>query len=431
MAYSDASLSKDIERIAQIAIVPTILDVVCQTTGMGFAAIARVTQDRWIACSVRDEIQFGLVPGGELKLETTICNEIRGSHQPVIIDHVAESDVYRNHHTPRIYGFQSYISFPIFLKNGDLFGTLCAIDPNPAQLNNSKIIGMFNAFTDLISFHYQQQELIERSHVALQSLNQQLTDSMDENRQYRHISNHNLQEPLRKIRLFSGLLIEATETNDVDKAKTIASKINSSAQRLSMMVKDLSGFSELENEEADFELVDLTKIIADVQTQLSSQVKARNGTINVGVLPSIQAIPLQLEQLFYHLISNAIKFSKKDVAPVITISVNELVQPSANHSLLTGIDAGFVEIQLEDNGIGIEKSQLEKIFDIFSQVPHTKQNNILEGEGIGLAYCRKIIRNHSGSIRAQSEFGKGTTFSIILPISRTVSKAVSDNHSRV
>ena len=431
MPYSDASLSRDIERIKQIPIVPTILDVVCQMTGMGFAAIARVTQDRWIACSVRDDIQFGLVSGGELKLKTTICYEIRGSHQPVIIDHVAESEDYCNHHTPNLYGFQSYISFPIFLKNGDFFGTLCAIDPQPAQLNNSRTIGMFNAFTDLIAFHYQQIELIERSQMAVQTLNQQLTDSMDETRQYRHISNHNLQEPLRKIRLFSGLLIEATEMNDVDKAKTIASKINSSAQRLSMMVKDLSGFSELENEDADFERVDLTKVITDVVTQLSPKLKARKGTVNAGKLPSIPGIPLQLEQLFYHLISNALKFSKKDVAPVITISANELAQPPADHPVLTGHNAGFVEIQLEDNGIGIEASQLEKIFDIFSQVPSTKQNNVLVGEGIGLAYCRRIIRNHAGSIKAHSEFGKGTTFSILLPVSRTISGAVADTHSSV
>ena len=119
----------DIAAIQNIDAVPTILDVVCRTTGMGFAAVARVTEDRWIACGVKDEIAFGLEPGGELKVETTICHEIRESREAVIINHVAEDRLYCGHPTPALYGFQSYISMPIILSNGRFFGTLCAIDP--------------------------------------------------------------------------------------------------------------------------------------------------------------------------------------------------------------------------------------------------------------------------------------------------------------
>src|SRR5580692_3769337 len=108
----------DIAAIGRIEAVPTILDVVCRTTGMGFAAVARVTEDRWIACSVRDEIAFGLEPGGELKVETTICSEIRRSGEPVVINHVANDAVYRQHPVPALYGFQSYISVPIVLPDG-------------------------------------------------------------------------------------------------------------------------------------------------------------------------------------------------------------------------------------------------------------------------------------------------------------------------
>jgi GAF domain-containing protein len=124
-----------VEAIAQISVVPTILDVVCKATGMRFAAVARVTADRWIACSVRDEIAFGLQPGGELKIETTICNEIREHRQAVIIDNVAEDLVYARHHTPAIYGLRSYISVPILLADGTFFGTLCAIDTVPRLLS--------------------------------------------------------------------------------------------------------------------------------------------------------------------------------------------------------------------------------------------------------------------------------------------------------
>ena len=97
--------------------VPLMLEVVCRATGMGFSAVARVTEDRWIACAVRDEINFGLVPGGELEIESTICNEIRQSGELVVIDDVACDATFRLHHTPKRYGFQSYISVPIYVPD--------------------------------------------------------------------------------------------------------------------------------------------------------------------------------------------------------------------------------------------------------------------------------------------------------------------------
>src|SRR6202030_969414 len=145
----------DVENISRIPIIPSLFEVICRTTGMGFAAIARVTEDKWVACGVRDEILFGLEPGGELKLETTICNEIRQTHQAVVIDHVENDKIFCGHPTPRMYGFQSYISVPIFRKDGSFFGSLCAIDPEPHRLNTPEILGMFKLFADLISFHLQ------------------------------------------------------------------------------------------------------------------------------------------------------------------------------------------------------------------------------------------------------------------------------------
>ena len=115
------TFEQDIAAVSSIKAIPTILDIVCRTTGMRFAAVARVTEDRWIACSVRDDINFGLKPGGELKVETTICHEIRQSGEAVIIDHVSEDAVYACHHTPQIYGLQSYISMPIRLDRRIVF----------------------------------------------------------------------------------------------------------------------------------------------------------------------------------------------------------------------------------------------------------------------------------------------------------------------
>ena len=152
------SVADDVAAVGKIDAVPTILEVVCRTTGLGFSAVARVTEERWVACAVRDEIAFGLQPGGELQVETTICDEIRDSGQLVVIDNVAEDEVFCGHPTPRMYGFQSYISVPIYRPDGRFFGTLCAIDPRPARLNTPETVGMFKLFADLIGFHLDVQE---------------------------------------------------------------------------------------------------------------------------------------------------------------------------------------------------------------------------------------------------------------------------------
>ncbi|MDR7040297.1 PAS domain S-box-containing protein [Methylobacterium sp. BE186] len=157
----------DILAIESITAVPTILDVVCRTTGMGFAAVARVTEDRWVACQIRDDIAFGLQPGGELRVATTICHEIRQSGTAVVINHVAEDRAYCGHPTPAMYGFQSYISMPIVLPDGTFFGTLCAIDPKPAQLDRPEVVSMFKMFADLIGFHLDANQRVASSSAAL------------------------------------------------------------------------------------------------------------------------------------------------------------------------------------------------------------------------------------------------------------------------
>jgi GAF domain-containing protein len=111
-----------------------ILEEVCAATDMGFAALARVTETRWIACQLVDRIEFGLDPGSELEIQTTICNEIRQSGRAVVIDRVQADKEWRTHPIPILYGFQSYASLPVILDDGSFFGTLCAIDTRARRL---------------------------------------------------------------------------------------------------------------------------------------------------------------------------------------------------------------------------------------------------------------------------------------------------------
>lgn len=131
------AITADIATIGRINVVPAILQVICESTGLRFAAVARVSDNSWTACAVLDTLGFGLKVGGELDLTSTLCHEIRGTHRTIVIDKASEDELYCNHPTPRIYRFESYISVPVFRTDGSFFGTICAFDPS---LQRSKAV---------------------------------------------------------------------------------------------------------------------------------------------------------------------------------------------------------------------------------------------------------------------------------------------------
>ena len=216
---------QDLDAIAAIPAIATILDVVCRTTGMGFAAVARVTEDRWVCCAVKDDIAFGMKPGGELTVQTTICNEIRASRQSVVIDHVAQDAAFRDHPTPALYGFQSYISQPVIMADGTFFGTLCAIDPRPHALRNPAVTGLFQLFADLIAFHLDAcQQLI-----ASEKENAWLQD------RFRAGLGHDMRNTLAAMQAGTRLL----QKSPLDaRAAMIVQEMQTSAQKLSQQIAD-------------------------------------------------------------------------------------------------------------------------------------------------------------------------------------------------
>lgn len=128
-----------------------VLAEVCRVTEMGFAAVARVTEDRWIACQIEDRIEFGLDPGDELDIKTTICDEIRACGQAIVIDDVGADPAWRRHPVPDLYGFESYASFPIVLADGSFYGTLCAIDPAPRALSAAETIAALEKLAERVA----------------------------------------------------------------------------------------------------------------------------------------------------------------------------------------------------------------------------------------------------------------------------------------
>lgn len=117
-----------------------ILEEVCRLTGMGFAALARVTEQRWIAAQVLDKVEFGLDPGDELEIKKTICDDVRQDGRIIVVDDIGSDPEWRTHPVPTLYGFESYVSLPIVLDDGSFYGTLCALDPEPRTVSAPQLI---------------------------------------------------------------------------------------------------------------------------------------------------------------------------------------------------------------------------------------------------------------------------------------------------
>lgn len=226
----------DIATIGRISAVPAMLQVISDITGLRFAAVARVTDDTWTACAVRDELEFGLGVGGELDLTTTICHEIRGSHVSVVIDKASEDPLYHDHHTPRIYQFESYISVPVFRTDGRFFGTICALDPNPANLRSSAIQSTMESFARVLALQIEAEETLQ--HTEAQLYEERGTAELRE--QFIAVLGHDLRNPLFAINFSAERLLRKHSAPATD---PLVRHILSSGQRAAQLVEDVLDFA--------------------------------------------------------------------------------------------------------------------------------------------------------------------------------------------
>ena len=234
-------------------------------------------------------------------------------------------------------------------------------------------------------------------HESLETTNKELSRKNKELEQFAYIASHDLQEPLRKIRNFTSLA--ELKRDNKEELSYYFKKINASAERMSNLIKDVLNYSKLSIPENAFVDIDLNKVLENVVGDFEFLISDKNATIEVAHLPAITGIPIQIEQLFYNLISNSLKFVKGN--PVIKIASAAATQG----------DTVYNKISVSDNGIGIEEQYLEKIFTIFKRL---HPQNEYEGTGIGLALCKKIVENHNGHIEIKSN-ENGTTVDIFLP----------------
>ncbi len=240
----------------------------------------------------------------------------------------------------------------------------------------------------------------------------ELKKTNDQLDRYVHLASHDLQEPLRKIMIFSDRLKgRGNITDEAD--KTIIGKIEDAAQRMTGLVKGLLDYSRVAHHGDLFERTDLNGIVDEILTDFELLIEEKKARVEVGELPEIEAIPLQMGQLLNNLIGNALKFSKKDVVPEVRITSRPFPKNRMGDFPSLSPALSYIELIVSDNGIGFNPKYQEQIFMIFQRL---RQSRGHKGSGIGLSLVKKIIENHHGAVYTVSEEGEGAAFHVILPV---------------
>lgn len=386
------AIAKDIEAVSRIDAVPSILEIACKITGLRFAAVARVTDSRWIACAVRDEIAFGLEQGGELDIKSTICDEIRQSGSGVIIDHVSRDPVFRDHHTPRQYGFESYISIPIIKRDGSFFGTLCALDPLPAKLSEAGTIATFENFARLIGLQLDLQEDLERKEARLAE-----ADTTAEVRErFIAILGHDLRNPIAAIDAGTALL---SKLDGTPKSQFILGQMSQSVRRARLLIDDLLDFARgrlgsgltLKRRPVGDLAAPIRQVIAELQLVHPDHPVELDARLDEIVTCDIERIT----QLLSNLVGNA-------------ITHGEAGKPVRVHAASA---SGRFTLSVANEGPPIAQDALPRLFQPFTE---PAAGGSISGLGLGLFIASEIAKAHDGALEVMSDT-RETRFTLTMP----------------
>lgn len=279
-------------------------------------------------------------------------------------------------------------------------------------IQDKEILKWVGTFMDI---HHQktlnevlEQKVVERT-TDLTVKNEELETRNHELQQFAWVASHDLKEPLRKIQTFNHLIKDRYLKNNPD-ATVFLDKVIRSSERMSDLIDNLLNYSRL-SASSLFQPTDLNKVLEEILSDLEISILEKKAVIRFGKMPVIDAIPSQIRQVFQNLISNGLKFSHKNVPPVINITADYVDEKNIN---APAVPSGkYCRINFEDKGIGFEEEFVDKIFVIFQRL-HTRDT--YEGTGIGLAITKKIIDKHNGIISAKSQVDKGSVFTLVIPV---------------
>ncbi|WP_342453052.1 GAF domain-containing sensor histidine kinase [Jiella mangrovi] len=389
----DDSFKDDVAAVGRIAAVPKILDVVCQSTGMGFAAVARVTESRWITCQSCDHIGFGLKPGDELTIGTTLCAKVREIREPVVINHVDASETYRGHPSPATYGYQSYISVPIFRATGELFGTLCAIDKRPARLESPETIGMFKLFAELIASHLDADDRLAVAEAEL--IDERQIAELRE--QFIAVLGHDLRNPVASIDSGMKLLLRQPLN---ERSRQIVTLVQGSVLRMGGLIDNVLDFARgrlgdgltLEWGEEN----SLDAALMQVVEEMRIGHPDRPIDVAMSIDRPVRCDRARLGQMLSNLLGNALTHGAAD-RPIEVRATTE---------------TGRFVLSVANGGLPIGEETMKHLFQPFfrGEVRASQQ-----GLGLGLFITDQIAKAHGGAMSIISnETGTRITFEMPL-----------------
>lgn len=393
MNEADEAIDRDVAAVNRISVVPAMLRVICKHTGLGFAAVARVTDESWTACAVQDNINFGVPPGGKLDISTTLCLESRSARRPVVIDHASNDPIYRDHPTPRIYHIESYISVPIILPNGEYFGNLCAVDPRPAVVSDARTVSMFTLFAELIALQLMNEVRTPRAEPEPCA---QRAHS-DLHKHYLALLSGDLLVPVEQIDTTAQSLVQRTAEPEVVR---LGAELEAATQRLRRRIDDVVDFTHarlgsgilVDNQRVD----DLDEALEQVVAGHREQRPDRVIDTAIAVNGPVVCDRARIQQLVSNLLAHALSHGTPDVR--VTAEVH--------------IERGRLVIRVCNCGAPISQDALERIFEPGS---HTSSEPRGEGLGLALYVCAQIVNAHAGSLQVSSSAADGTCFVAMLP----------------
>lgn len=389
---TDPDLLGDIAEISRIQSVPRILETVAHITGSRFTAIARVTETTWTACATYDTLGFGLVTGGQLALETTICDEIRQSSTAVVFAHASQHPHYSRHHTPRIYGLESYASIPIFRPDGSFFGTLCAIDSAPGNFDEMHVLRSMELLAELVGNYLDTEDRLVEAATQL-SAARRAADLRD---QFVAVLGHDLRSPLQAISMAADTLELTPLSEPQDR---MLGHIRAGVERMDGLISDVLDFARgrlgggipVQLRDTDSLEHALRTVVAEVEvasgrTDITAQVEIEG---------SVHCDASRLAQLLANLLGNAAQHG--DASAPISLHIR------------AGVDALVLVVR---NGGHIPA---DKVADIFSPFSREKGDVPRPGLGLGIYIASEIARSHGGTLTVESAPDTGTAFTFQMP----------------
>jgi signal transduction histidine kinase len=384
-------LDAAVETIARVATIDSILAVCLKVTGMGYGVVAHVTDDRWLACAVLDQIAFGLPVGGELPIQSTLCNEVRLKRTSIAFDHASTDPRWRDHHTPQTYGLESYIAVPITLADGEVFGTLCAIDAKPAPASQPETVAMFELFAQLIATQIDAQKRALLSEAAL--LDERMTAELRE--EFIAVLGHDLRNPLAAIE--AGMtLLEKKPLNDA--SKRIVHEVKRSTGRMGRLINDVLDFARGRlgsGITAAQRPVDLAPVLFQVVGEMRAIHSNRDIVVEMQLDGPVDCDPDRIAQLASNLLANAIAHGD----PTAPVRLDA-----------TTTEDAFV-LSVTNAGAPISPSVQARLFQPFSR-RHT--GDAQDGLGLGLYIASQIAQAHAGDLAALSTDAE-TRFELRIP----------------